>query len=101
MAMRCMVVIVRLRCACQHHTGESPSPRALFAPAAGVRADSAGFSGGCVRMSRAPCWHRSCFEWAQEALPMATSRTQVIVAYDFSKPADVALQRAVELACHD
>lgn len=32
---------------------------------------------------------------------MATSRNQVVVAYDFSKPADVALQRAVELACHD
>jgi nucleotide-binding universal stress UspA family protein len=32
---------------------------------------------------------------------MATSKTQVVVAYDFTKPADVALQRAVELACHD
>ena len=32
---------------------------------------------------------------------METSRSQVVVAYDFSKPADVALQRAVELACHD
>ena len=32
---------------------------------------------------------------------MATSKTQVIVAYDFTKIADVALKRAVELACHD
>ena len=32
---------------------------------------------------------------------METSRSQIVVAYDFSKPADVALQRAVELACHD
>ncbi len=32
---------------------------------------------------------------------MATSRSQVIVAYDFSKPADVALKRAVTLACRE
>lgn len=32
---------------------------------------------------------------------MATSRSQIIVAYDFSKPADVALQRAVDQACRD
>jgi nucleotide-binding universal stress UspA family protein len=32
---------------------------------------------------------------------METSRSQVVVAYDFSKPADVALQRAVDLACTD
>ena len=29
------------------------------------------------------------------------SKTQVVVAYDFSKHADVALQRAIELACTD
>jgi len=29
------------------------------------------------------------------------SKTQVVVAYDFSKHADVALQRAVEIACKD
>lgn len=29
------------------------------------------------------------------------SKTQVVVAYDFSNHADVALQRAVELACKD
>jgi nucleotide-binding universal stress UspA family protein len=29
------------------------------------------------------------------------SKNQVVVAYDFTKPADVALQRGVELACHD
>jgi len=29
------------------------------------------------------------------------SKTQVVIAYDFSKHADVALQRAVELACND
>jgi nucleotide-binding universal stress UspA family protein len=29
------------------------------------------------------------------------SKNQVVVAYDFSKPADVALQKGVEVACHD
>lgn len=32
---------------------------------------------------------------------MADNKSQVVVAYDFTKPADVALHRAVELACHD